>query len=458
MRRWRAGALLHLFAPSYPRRRVLNNPGAARAWAQSWRACPWTDAILWEKRESKRRMLGRFRSARFGRPRRNARCANRSEQWNTLVLRSSSWPIDGRIDGPRCARMRRPMCWLLRFNRALGSVASPRSAVVHSSGRSRLARRTPRCKPPTFASCRSGALRHEMDGAPPRCCRSLHRAMIRTQSMFCKQSTQFRMRALDVRLALGGLTEVSVSAAQLDRCTHRPDVVIVCENLVNVLAMPSIEGAFAIHGSGYAVKDFREVSWFASTPILYWGDLDNNGFAILNQFRCYFDHVNSVMMDEATLDRHYDLCVEEPKPNTGTLSYLKESEQAALARLLAGVQIKASAPSASNRSGSNGLGLATNCKNIYCHSIPSSDNRTGISKRRARSIAEGRHLWQIHSRNDQYRLQGHSRRDEAEKLAQVSLRIRQWNRRYARFWNRRQRPSCGTRRPPACCRESERTD
>ena len=85
-------------------------------------------------------------------------------------------------------------------------------------------------------------------------------------------------------------------------------------------------------------------------------------------------------------------------------------------------------------------------------------NEYGISKRRARSIAEGRHLWQIHSRNDQYRLQGHSRRDEAEKLAQVSLRIRQWNRRYARFWNRRQRPSCGTRRPPACCRESERTD
>lgn len=164
----------------------------------------------------------------------------------------------------------------------------------------------------------------------------LYRAMAGQDPSFCKQSAQFRMRALDTRLALGGLTEVSVSAAQLDRCTHRPDVVILCENLVNVLAMPSIEGAFAIHGGGYAVNEFRGVSWFATTPILYWGDLDSNGFAILNQLRCYFDHVNSVMMDEETLDRYYDLCVEEPKPNAGMLSYLEDIEQTTLSRLLAG--------------------------------------------------------------------------------------------------------------------------
>ena len=70
-------------------RRVLNNPGAARAWAQSWRACPWTDAILWEKREwgSAGPQTVPVRLV-LEDPDAIARCANRSEQWNTLVLRS----------------------------------------------------------------------------------------------------------------------------------------------------------------------------------------------------------------------------------------------------------------------------------------------------------------------------------------------------------------------------------
>lgn len=318
-------------------RRVLNNPGAARAWAQSWRACPWTDAILWEKREwgSAGPQTVPVRLV-LEDPDAIARCANRSEQWNTLVLRSkqladrwsnrwSEMCPDAQADvlvaavqssvGKCCELEERD--WSIVLGALDWLVGHPDA--------------TPYIRQLPIRGIDTKWMERHRAVVDP-----LRRAMIGRNPCFCKQSTQFRMRALDVRLALGGLTEVSVSAAQLDRCTHRPDVVIVCENLVNVLAMPSIEGAFAIHGSGYAVKDFREVSWFASTPILYWGDLDSNGFAILNQFRCYFDHVNSVMMDEATLDRHYDLCVEEPKPNTGTLSYLKESEQAALARLLAG--------------------------------------------------------------------------------------------------------------------------
>jgi hypothetical protein len=57
-----------------------------------------------------------------------------------------------------------------------------------------------------------------------------------------------------------------------------------------------------------AVLDVRQAT------ILYWGDIDTHGFAILSRARSCFPHLKSMMMDEATLLRHrdLDLCVEEP--------------------------------------------------------------------------------------------------------------------------------------------------
>ena len=318
-------------------RRVLNDPGAARAWAQSWRVSPWADAILWEKRDwgSAGTQTVPVRLVLEG-PEAIACCANRSGQWSTLAQRakqladrwSNQWSEmcpDASADVLSAAvRSSIGKCCELEkldWNMALGVLDW---LVEHPDGTPYI-RQLPIRGIDTKWMERHGAV-----------IKPLHRAMVGHYPHFCKQSSQFRMRVLDDRLALGGLTEVSVSAAQLDRCIHRPEVVIMCENLVNVLAMPSIEGAFAIHGGGYAVKDFQRVSWLSTTPILYWGDLDSNGFAILNQLRSHFNHVSSVMMDEVTLDRHYDLCVEEPKPNTGRLGYLKENEQATLSRLLAG--------------------------------------------------------------------------------------------------------------------------
>lgn len=318
-------------------RRVLDDPGAARAWAQSWRACHWADAVLWEKRDwgSAGPQTVPTRLALEG-PDAIARCANRSEQWSALAQRakqladrwSNRWSEvcpDAHADALAAAvRSSIGKCCELEESDWSMALSVLDWLVEHPDA-------TPYIRQLPIRGIDTKWMERHRAVVNP-----LYRAMAGQDPSFCKQSAQFRMRALDTRLALGGLTEVSVSAAQLDRCTHRPDVVILCENLVNVLAMPSIEGAFAIHGGGYAVNEFRGVSWFATTPILYWGDLDSNGFAILNQLRCYFDHVNSVMMDEETLDRYYDLCVEEPKPNAGMLSYLEDIEQTTLSRLLAG--------------------------------------------------------------------------------------------------------------------------
>ncbi len=38
-----------------------------------------------------------------------------------------------------------------------------------------------------------------------------------------------------------------------------------------------------------------------ASPLYYWGDIDTHGFAILDQLRSSFDHVESLLMDRRTL-------------------------------------------------------------------------------------------------------------------------------------------------------------
>ena len=146
---------------------------------------------------------------------------------------------------------------------------------------------------------------------------------------------QMRMRFLDDRLAPAGIADLSTTPSQLNGSTIRPDRVIVCENLISLMSLPAMEGTLGMHGGGYRVSELAEIAWLANIPVLYWGDLDTHGFAILNQWRSHHARTSSVMMDRETLERHRDLCVEEPTPTAATLDRLTDEEQAALLALSA---------------------------------------------------------------------------------------------------------------------------
>lgn len=113
----------------------------------------------------------------------------------------------------------------------------------------------------------------------------------------------------------------------------RPEVLLVCENRQSIVALPDLPGVVALHGGGYAVSELHHLAWARDLPVLYWGDLDVDGFAILNRLRHHHPRVVSVLMDVATLDEHLGLAV--PDPNTGgiELGALTEGEWLALARL-----------------------------------------------------------------------------------------------------------------------------
>ncbi|WP_231443263.1 Wadjet anti-phage system protein JetD domain-containing protein [Brevibacterium zhoupengii] len=146
---------------------------------------------------------------------------------------------------------------------------------------------------------------------------------------------RIRMRILDPKLAPSGLSDIAAPVTQISDLAISPRLVFVFENLESVLAMPTWTSAVAVHGSGYAVDNVARLSWVHGTCVIYWGDLDSHGFAILSRLRKHLPHVESTLMDEATLTDHKDLWVQEPKPHTGAFPELTGTETRALTRLRA---------------------------------------------------------------------------------------------------------------------------
>lgn len=144
---------------------------------------------------------------------------------------------------------------------------------------------------------------------------------------------RIRMRILDPKLAPSGLSDITAPVTQLNGLAISPRLVFVFENLESVLAMPIWANAVAVHGSGYAVDNVARLAWVHGARVVYWGDLDSHGFAILSRLRKHLPHVESTLMDEDTLTDHKDLWVPEPKPHTGVFPELTGTEARALTRL-----------------------------------------------------------------------------------------------------------------------------
>ncbi len=107
---------------------------------------------------------------------------------------------------------------------------------------------------------------------------------------------------------------------------------IVTENLRNFLALPPLPNAVVVMGSGDAAALLVGAAWLEQARILYWGDMDARGFAILARLRSTYPAAESVMMDLATLERHRDFAL-KVTPYRSEITGLTSAEAAALERL-----------------------------------------------------------------------------------------------------------------------------
>ena len=146
---------------------------------------------------------------------------------------------------------------------------------------------------------------------------------------FRHKPQRIRFRMLDPAHALLPELEnadVTLDADSFARLRLTVTSVFITENEVNFLALPFVKEGMAIFGAGYGFDALAQASWLSGCRIHYWGDIDTHGFAILDQLRSKFAHVQSFLMDRSTLMAHESLWGAEPDQVTHDLSRLTDSE------------------------------------------------------------------------------------------------------------------------------------
>ena len=148
---------------------------------------------------------------------------------------------------------------------------------------------------------------------------------------FLEKPTRIRFRVLDPALQVvpgSAYPDVSLDADSFSHLKLPVKRVFITENETNFLAFPQINDAIVIFGAGYGWDALARTQWLAHSSIHYWGDIDTHGFGILDQLRGYFDHVDSFLMDRATLDAHAAVWGYEDKPLRVDLHRLTPDESA----------------------------------------------------------------------------------------------------------------------------------
>ncbi len=123
------------------------------------------------------------------------------------------------------------------------------------------------------------------------------------------------------------LSEGSFRLAELARIRVAVGTVVVVENLQTFQAWPIPFEGVVVWGAGYLAPRLSRLPWVREAPrVIYAGDLDTHGFAILSSLRAGVRQVESLAMDRETLLGHRDRWGTEPSPTAGRLPQLTDAE------------------------------------------------------------------------------------------------------------------------------------
>jgi hypothetical protein len=128
---------------------------------------------------------------------------------------------------------------------------------------------------------------------------------------------------------------------------YQPRIVLVVENRDSRLWFPPVKDTIVVEGGGKAAAAMlAHIPWIrAADHVVYWGDIDADGYTILDQFRAALAEpapdgapaksVTSILMDATDLHRYsrhgvnHDKAGRPIKPSSATLPHLTESETTA---------------------------------------------------------------------------------------------------------------------------------
>ena len=123
---------------------------------------------------------------------------------------------------------------------------------------------------------------------------------------------QIRFKVLDKQITqkfFSGIDDLAIPVSQFEILDLPVEKVIVMENkttFYTALTLPKMSRTIVLFGSGFSVYNLKNVRWFEDKELLYWGDLDAQGFEILSQFRNYFPKAKSILMDKQTFEKFFE--------------------------------------------------------------------------------------------------------------------------------------------------------
>jgi len=147
---------------------------------------------------------------------------------------------------------------------------------------------------------------------------------------FLDKPLRIRFRMLDPAQAMlpGRDQDIGINHDSFALLEPKTERVFITENEINFLAFPSVADSMVIFGAGYGFDMLAQADWLRRCSIHYWGDIDTHGFAILDQLRAVFPHVESLLMDRDTLMAHEALWGREMQPLCRDLPRLNSAESA----------------------------------------------------------------------------------------------------------------------------------
>lgn len=170
------------------------------------------------------------------------------------------------------------------------------------------ARQLPVQVPSKFFEQERALLKALIQAFAPECLRQDGASFEDSLGLMAKESLiEFRCldatsNALPFRHAMATAKELAEKANYFVEFQH----ILIVENHVSFLTLPDLAQTLAIMGNGFAVNRLSEINWLQEKRLLYWGDIDLSGFAILAKLRESHPRSESIMMDAATFEHFAD--------------------------------------------------------------------------------------------------------------------------------------------------------
>lgn len=143
---------------------------------------------------------------------------------------------------------------------------------------------------------------------------------------FLTSPATVRFRVLDEDLCLlPGVHDMSLALPDFLRLCPPARIVFVTENLTNFLCFPPAPGSMVVFGSGNEAPEL--LAGLSARQVIYTGDLDTHGLAILDRFRAHLPDTRSILMDLPTLQAHREMWVTEKTQITRDLPHLRGAER-----------------------------------------------------------------------------------------------------------------------------------